>query len=68
MPASFKGRIVQYAGRLHRRHADKTNVVIYDYVDSSVPVLANMHRKRLKTYKMLGYTVVIEGEQFLPGI
>jgi len=68
MPASFKGRIVQYAGRLHRRHADKTNVMIYDYVDSGVPVLANMHRKRLKTYKMLGYTVVTEGEQFLPGI
>lgn len=68
MPASFKGRIVQYAGRLHRRHADKTNVVIYDYVDSGVLVLANMHRRRLKTYKMLGYTVVSEDEQYLPGI
>lgn len=68
MPASFKGRIVQYAGRLHRKCADKTNVVIYDYVDSGVSVLANMHRKRLKTYKMLGYTVVSEEEQYLPGI
>lgn len=68
MPASFKGRIVQYAGRLHRKCADKTNVVIYDYVDSGVSVLANMHRKRLKTYKMLGYTVVSEDEQYLPGI
>ncbi len=68
MPASFKGRIVQYAGRLHRRHSDKTNVIIYDYVDAGVPVLANMHRKRLKTYKMLGYTIVGEGEQLLPGI
>jgi len=68
MPASFKGRIVQYAGRLHRKCANKTNVVIYDYVDSGVSVLANMHRKRLKTYKMLGYTVVSEDEQYLPGI
>lgn len=68
MPASFKGRMVQYAGRLHRRHSEKTNVVIYDYVDTGVPVLANMHKKRLKTYKMLGYTVVSEGEQLLPGI
>jgi superfamily II DNA or RNA helicase len=68
MPASFKGRIVQYAGRLHRRHADKTNVVIYDYVDSGVSVLANMHRRRLKTYKMLGYAVVSDDEQYLPGI
>ncbi|HAF95266.1 MAG: hypothetical protein A2X34_06765 [Elusimicrobia bacterium GWC2_51_8] len=68
MPASFKGKIVQYAGRLHRQHVDKTNVVIYDYVDSGVSVLANMHRKRLKTYKMLGYAVVSEDEQLLPGI
>ena len=68
MPASFKGKIVQYAGRLHRQHADKTNVQIYDYVDSGVPVLANMHKKRLKTYKMLGYAVVSDNEQFLPGI
>lgn len=68
MPASFKGKIVQYAGRLHRQYADKTNVVIYDYVDSGVSVLANMHRKRLKTYKMLGYAIVSEDEQFLPGI
>lgn len=68
MPASFKGKIVQYAGRLHRRHADKTNVLIYDYVDQAVPVLANMHRKRLKTYKLLGYSVVSGNEQTLPGL
>lgn len=68
MPASFKGKIVQYAGRLHRRHVDKTNILIYDYVDSRVSVLANMHRKRLKTYKMLGYTVSSADDRFLPGL
>src|SRR3989339_871231 len=57
MPSSFKGRIVQYAGRLHRQHADKQSIRIYDYVDSSISILASMHRKRLRTYKMLGYSV-----------
>ena len=33
MPSSFKGKIVQYAGRLHRYHKDKTDIRIYDYVD-----------------------------------
>ncbi len=57
MPSSFKGKIVQYAGRLHRYHEDKQDIQIYDYVDTNVSVLANMFQKRLKTYKMLGYEV-----------
>ena len=68
MPASFKGKIVQYTGRLHRQYKDKTNVVIYDYMDSNISVLANMHKKRLKTYKMLGYTIVNSDEELLPGM
>jgi superfamily II DNA or RNA helicase len=57
MPSSFKGKIVQYAGRLHRYHKDKSDVRIYDYVDVNVSVLARMYQRRLKTYKMLGYEV-----------
>jgi len=57
MPSSFKGRIVQYAGRLHRYHKDKQDIRIYDYVDGKVSVLARMYQRRLKTYKMLGYEV-----------
>ena len=53
---SGKGKIVQYAGRLHRYHKDKRDVCIYDYVDINVSVLAKMFQKRLKTYKMLGYS------------
>jgi superfamily II DNA or RNA helicase len=56
MPSSFKGKIVQYAGRLHRYHKDKQNVRIYDFADTNVSVLAKMFKKRLKTYKMLGYS------------
>lgn len=55
MPFSFKGKIVQYAGRLHRNYKGKTEVRIYDYVDNSMPVLQRMYKRRLKTYKALGY-------------
>ncbi len=57
MPISFKGKVIQYAGRLHRKHKSKTDVRIYDYVDQNVPVLTTMYQKRLKTYKMMGYEV-----------
>ena len=57
MPSSFKGKIVQYAGRLHRYHKDKHDIRIYDYVDNGVPVLGRMFQRRLKTYKMLSYEV-----------
>jgi superfamily II DNA or RNA helicase len=57
MPSSFKGKIVQYAGRLNRHHKDKSDIRIYDYVDSNVSVLVKMFQKRLKTYKMLGYSI-----------
>lgn len=55
MPFSFKGKMVQYAGRLHRAYKEKTDVRIYDYVDTSIPALVKMHKKRLKAYKALGY-------------
>ena len=57
MPSSFKGKIVQYAGRLHRYHKDKQDVQIYDYVDAGVSVLERMFQRRSKTYKMLGYKI-----------
>jgi len=57
MPSSFKGKIVQYAGRLNRYHKDKQDVQIYDYVDKEVSVLGRMFQRRLKTYKMLDYEV-----------
>lgn len=61
MPSSFKGKIVQYAGRLHRYHKDKADIRIYDYVDKSVSVLERMFHRRLKTYKMLGDQIRSEG-------
>ena len=56
MPISWKGTLAQYAGRLHRAHDNKTEVIIYDYIDGGVPMLANMADKRRKGYRNLGYT------------
>ena len=58
MPISWKGTLAQYAGRLHRLHHAKTEVRIYDYVDSHVPMLAKMSGKRQIGYKNLGYKLI----------
>jgi len=55
MPISWKGTLIQYSGRLHRRHTRKTEVRIYDYVDRNVPMLVRMFEKRLRTYRAIGY-------------
>jgi len=55
MPVSWHGTLAQYAGRLHRLHHAKKEVIIYDYVDQAVPMLAKMSEKRRKGYERLGY-------------
>lgn len=55
MPIAWRGTVIQYAGRLHRRHPDKPDVVINDYVDAELPVLYRMFAERLRTYRSLGY-------------
>lgn len=62
MPIAWKGTVVQYAGRLHRAHPDKRKTLVYDYVDSEVPVLRRMFAKRLRAYRSLGYELVEGGE------
>ncbi|HEV7671409.1 MAG TPA: DEAD/DEAH box helicase family protein [Thermoanaerobaculia bacterium] len=56
MPVSWKGTLVQYAGRLHRLHPAKAGVHIFDYVDREVPVLMRMFAKRMRTYQAIGYS------------
>jgi hypothetical protein len=55
LPFSWKGTLIQYAGRLHRLHPGKSEVRIYDYVDRAVPVLMKMFEKRLCGYRAIGY-------------
>jgi len=54
-PVAFKGRVVQYVGRLLRSHEGKHHVELHDYVDTRIPVLERMHTKRLRAYRTLGF-------------
>lgn len=56
-PIAFKGRLVQYVGRVLRPIEGKTRVDVHDYVDARVPVLARMHAKRLTAFASLGFDV-----------
>ncbi|MBT4263265.1 MAG: hypothetical protein HN580_12175 [Deltaproteobacteria bacterium] len=55
LPISWRGTLSQYAGRLHRLYFGKNEVIIYDYTDLKIPMLARMFEKRRKGYKSLGY-------------
>ena len=57
MPISWKGTLQQYAGRLHREHADKTRVRIVDFVDAGHPALLRMWDRRQRGYQAMGYRV-----------
>ncbi len=55
LPVSWRGTLIQYAGRLHRPHPAKREVRIFDYVDRDVPMLLRMFERRLRGYKAIGY-------------
>lgn len=57
LPISWKGTLQQYAGRLHRSHSSKTEVIIYDYVDNQTAIFAAMYKKRAKGYGWMGYQI-----------
>jgi superfamily II DNA or RNA helicase len=54
-PIAFRGRIVQYVGRVLRPLEGKQRIEVHDYVDAKVPVLARMLTKRLAAYATLGF-------------
>ena len=60
MPISFRGRIIQYAGRIHREHQKKQDIIIYDYLDPSSGLTISMFKKRVRAYKKMGY--IIDGK------
>jgi superfamily II DNA or RNA helicase len=57
MPISWKGTLQQYAGRLHREHVTKTDILIYDFVDAGHPALMRMWDRRQRGYKAMGYDI-----------
>ncbi|MCA9178468.1 MAG: DEAD/DEAH box helicase [Planctomycetales bacterium] len=54
MPVSWRGTIAQYAGRLHRLHHRKREVLIFDYADLQAPMLARMFQRRCQGYESIG--------------
>jgi superfamily II DNA or RNA helicase len=61
LPISWRGTLSQYAGRLHRIIDRKKEVLIYDYADLDVPVLARMYERRIRGYRSIGYQVADNG-------
>ena len=57
MPISWRGTLVQYAGRLHRPLPGKSEARIVDYVDRQVPALARMFERRMRGYREIGYRI-----------
>lgn len=57
LPVSWRGILAQYAGRLHRLHDMKKEVVIYDYADLKVPLTAKMYERRCHGYRAIGYAI-----------
>lgn len=53
-PFSWKGKLIQYVGRVQRSEPGKTVAVVHDYFDEQVTMLKLMYFKRLRTYRSLG--------------
>lgn len=64
LPISWRGRLVQYAGRLHRQFDGKREVRIYDYLDQRVAMCAKMFNRRAVGYRDIGYEMVMTNDPF----
>lgn len=56
-PLSFEGRIIQYAGRIHRSSPGKKSARIIDFVDSYSGMLMKTYRSRIAAYRKMGYQI-----------
>jgi superfamily II DNA or RNA helicase len=54
-PIAFKGRLVQYVGRILRPTPGKHTAEVHDYHDIQTRVLASSLRKRTPGYRSLGF-------------
>jgi superfamily II DNA or RNA helicase len=54
-PIAFKGRLVQYVGRVLRPHPGKKTAEVHDYHDINTGVLASSLAKRAPGYTSLGF-------------
>ena len=54
-PVAFKGRLVQFVGRIMREYVGKTTAEVHDYHDTLTGVLASSLTKRAPGYTSLGF-------------
>ncbi len=54
-PVKFKGRLVQYVGRITRAHPGKTTATVHDYHDALTPVIGRTLHERAPGYTELGF-------------
>ncbi|MFQ6228276.1 TOTE conflict system archaeo-eukaryotic primase domain-containing protein [Nocardia sp. NPDC002869] len=54
-PVKFKGRLIQYVGRITRAHPGKTTATVHDYHDTHTSVLARTLQQRAPGYTELGF-------------
>lgn len=64
LPISWSGTLQQYVGRLHREHASKTDILIYDYAELDQPQLYRMWEKRQRGYRAMNYKIESDQQQF----
>lgn len=57
LPFSWKGKIVQYVGRIQRASPGKSQAYLYDYVDFAIPMTKHMYFQRLRTYRSMGFDI-----------
>ena len=57
MPVSFKGRVIQQAGRVTRSGED-SDAVVHDFRDPEVPLLEGMFRRRRNVLQKEGFVPV----------
>jgi superfamily II DNA or RNA helicase len=53
-PFSWKGKLIQYVGRIQRAYPGKNAAFVYDYVDGQMSIFRAMQRKRSSGYRELG--------------
>lgn len=64
LPISFKGRLTQYVGRLHRQSSlEHKTITVYDYVDTCSGMTISMFKKRIPAYKKLVYNYIYEANE-----
>jgi superfamily II DNA or RNA helicase len=63
-PIAFKGRLVQYVGRVLRPFPNKTTAEVHDYHDANVGVPASSLAKRAPGYTSLGFPDPTKDETF----